>query len=43
MDPGLYTYEPIIPELKEEDENEFEAIEEEILKRAMKNSRLGMT
>lgn len=39
MDPSSYIYQPMIPDLNEEDENEFEAVEAEILKRALKNSK----
>lgn len=38
MDTGVYTYEPMLPEMNEEEEKEFEAVEEEVLKRALKNS-----
>lgn len=39
MDVGAYTRKPIMPDLDQEEEHEFEAIEQQILKRAMKNSR----
>lgn len=42
MDVGEYTRRPIMPEIGDEEDEEFEAIEHQILKRALKSSSLRM-
>ena len=42
MDVGEYTRRPIMPEIGDEEDEEFEAIEHQILKRALKSSSFRM-